>query len=59
MNHKSRPWTPQEEEYLREQAGSGVEVLNLSAALERNMGAVIAKMCELGLKVPHRGLPRK
>ena len=54
MNHKSRPWTSEDEAVLRSSSLSGEDVLRTSVALDRTLGAVIAKMFELGLKVPQK-----
>lgn len=54
MNHKSRPWTSAEEALLRDHSLNGEDVLKVAGSLNRTLGAVIAKMFELGLKVPQR-----
>ncbi len=52
MNHKNRIWTAEDEELLRDHASSGMQVNRIAQALDRNMGAVIAKMVQLGLPIP-------
>ncbi len=52
LNHKNRVWTGEDEELLREHASSGLQVNHIAQALDRNMGAVIAKMVQLGLPIP-------
>ncbi len=59
MNQKSRPWTSAEEALLRDYSLNGEDVLKAAGTLDRTLGAVIAKMFELGLKVPQRNIVRR
>ena len=52
VNHKNRVWTAEDEAVLRDHAGSGMQVNHIAQALDRNMGAVIAKMVQLGVPIP-------
>jgi hypothetical protein len=52
VNHKNRIWTEEDEECLRDHARSGMQVNHIAQALDRNMGAVIAKMVQLGMPIP-------
>lgn len=52
MNHKNRSWTAEDEDLLRDHARNGMLVNHIAVALDRNMGAVIAKMFQLGLPIP-------
>jgi len=52
VNHKNRIWTEEDEELLRDHARSGMQVNHIAQALDRNMGAVIAKMVQLKVPIP-------
>ncbi len=59
MNHKNRTWTAEDEDLLRDHARNGMQVNHIALALDRNMGAVIAKMFQLGLTIPRSRTDRK
>lgn len=46
--HK-RPWTPAEEDRLRELRGRGLELRDIAAALGRSRASVQARVVKLGL----------
>ncbi len=52
VNHKNRIWTEEDEACLRDHARGGMQVNLIAQAMDRNMGAVIAKMVQLGLPIP-------
>ena len=52
MNHKSRPWTAEEHDLLRQSADLGKDVLSIAATLDRTIGSVLAQMYKIGAPIP-------
>lgn len=47
--HEGKPWSPEEDDYLRRAVSSGVEVRDMSAELKRTRAAIRARLEKLGL----------
>ena len=47
--NQGTPWTPEEDDYLRQAFQAGAEVKELSAELKRTRGAIRARLKKLGL----------
>jgi hypothetical protein len=56
MNHKSRPWTAEEYDLLRQSSDAGKDVLSIAAMLDRTIGSVLAQMYKNGVPIPRSKL---